>query len=75
MLTLCLSETDMNRVCGSEVNAQSGWLQNVGYPQYYLGGNGPCTITIKVDEGQQIQLTLTDLSIRGKMFSFDNEIT
>ncbi|XP_027227548.1 uncharacterized protein [Penaeus vannamei] len=60
----CLRKTDIVRVCDSEVSAQSGWLQTVGYPQYYLGGNGPCTITIKVDEGQQIQLTLTDLSIR-----------
>ncbi|XP_045624633.1 uncharacterized protein [Procambarus clarkii] len=60
----CVNKSDFHRVCGSEVWAQSGWMQSIGYPQYYLGEPGVCTITIRVDEGQHIHLTIMDLSIR-----------
>ncbi|XP_066985289.1 uncharacterized protein [Macrobrachium rosenbergii] len=60
----CKKKSEFYRTCGTELWAQSGWIQNVGYPEYYLGDEGPCTITISVDEGQHIQLTITDLSIR-----------
>ncbi|KAK4296900.1 hypothetical protein Pmani_030637 [Petrolisthes manimaculis] len=59
----CVKKTDFHRVCGSEVNSQKGWVQSVGYPLYYLG-DPVCTITLRVDEGQHIQITLTDISLR-----------
>ncbi|KAG7159185.1 putative CUB domain-containing protein-like 10, partial [Homarus americanus] len=59
-----LKKSDFHRVCGTEKHAQSGWMQSIGYPQYYLGEPGVCTVTIRVDEGQHIQLTITDLSLR-----------
>ncbi|KAK7074502.1 hypothetical protein SK128_018083, partial [Halocaridina rubra] len=60
----CKKKAEFHRTCGTEVWAQSGWLQNVGYPEYYLGDEGPCTITLSVDEGQKIQLTITDLNVK-----------
>ncbi|XP_071550404.1 uncharacterized protein [Panulirus ornatus] len=60
----CVHKSDFHRVCGSEVWAQTGWVQSVGYPEYYLGDPGVCTITIRVDEGQRVMLTISDLSIR-----------
>ncbi|XP_042239777.1 uncharacterized protein LOC121877896 [Homarus americanus] len=60
----CVQKSDFHRVCGTEKHAQSGWMQSIGYPQYYLGEPGVCTVTIRVDEGQHIQLTITDLSLR-----------
>ncbi|XP_069956397.1 uncharacterized protein [Cherax quadricarinatus] len=60
----CVHKSEFYRVCGSEVYAQSGWVQSIGYPQYYLGEPAVCTITLRVDDKQRIQLTITDLNIR-----------
>ncbi|CAL4068002.1 unnamed protein product, partial [Meganyctiphanes norvegica] len=60
---VCLPKPEFHRTCNSEKYAQSGWLQSIGYPEYYLGDQ-PCTLSIHVDEGQRIQLTISDISIR-----------
>jgi len=43
----------------------SGWgyVQNMGYPQYYRGPH-QCTWTIRATRGRRVLLTLLDLSIR-----------
>lgn len=60
----CVKQTSFHRVCGTEVRSQEGWLKSVGYPQYYLGEPPVCTLTVTADEGQRLQLTITDLSVR-----------
>ncbi|XP_063884131.1 uncharacterized protein LOC135113074 [Scylla paramamosain] len=60
----CVSQSSFHRVCGTEVKGQEGWLKSVGYPQYYLGNPSVCTLTVTADQGQRLQLTISDLSIR-----------
>lgn len=67
-----MTESEVHRVCGTEVWAQTGWVQSIGYPEYYLGQESDCAITIRVDEGQKVQLTITDLSVRGNYNIFVN---
>ena len=57
-------ESEISRTCGETVKQQVGWIESVSYPNYYLGPDN-CTITMEVDVGQRVQLTIVDLSIRG----------
>ncbi|XP_076058566.1 uncharacterized protein LOC143035585 [Oratosquilla oratoria] len=60
----CVPKAQFERTCDTVLAEQTGWVQNVGYPEYYLGQSGECTMTIRVDEGQQIALTFTDIHMR-----------
>ncbi|KAB7497114.1 hypothetical protein Anas_09506, partial [Armadillidium nasatum] len=67
----CVQENSFYRTCGEKIEAQKGFIQNVGYPKYYLGP-GACTFTLLVDSGQRVKLQLYDVSIRGIYHTTDD---
>lgn len=59
-------ENQIHQVCDEAITEETGVIQNIGYPKYYLGP-GDCSHEITVEEGQTIQLSIVDLSIRGNL--------